>query len=187
MSTFSDGMAEVAVAVAELTHSCGPKLAGLTQILTSTLAAGGTVFLVGNGGNAALAQHLATEFVVKLRELRRPFPAMALTTDTSLLTAAANDMGFEQVFARQVEALCKPGDLLWLFSASGVSPNLLRAAQAAQKKGVACMAFLGRRGGPLYAVVRDAFLAPADDSQREQELHLIVGHLMVVEAERLLL
>ena len=100
----------------------------------TTLRGGGTLYFAGNGGSAADAQHLATEYVVRYTGKRRAYAAVALTTDTSLLTAAGNDLGFEQIFARQVEALCRPGDLLVLHSTSGASPNLLAAAMAARER-----------------------------------------------------
>src|SRR5690606_407439 len=101
-----------------------------------TLESGGTLFFCGNGGSAADAQHMATEYVVRYMRNRRALPVIALTTDTSLLTAAGNDLGFDHIFARQVEALVKRGDLLVLHSTSGNSPNLLEAARAARAKGV---------------------------------------------------
>jgi D-sedoheptulose 7-phosphate isomerase len=150
-----------------------------------TLLSGRTLFFCGNGGSAADAQHLATEYVVRYAATRRPLAAVALTTDSSLLTAAANDLGFEQVFARQVEALCRPGDLLVLHSTSGESPNLVAAASAARERSVATVAFLGRGGGALAALVDEAIVVPSEDSGRIQVIHLALEHLIVelVEAE----
>jgi D-sedoheptulose 7-phosphate isomerase len=144
-----------------------------------TLRSGGTLFFCGNGGSAADAQHIATEYVVRYAAARRPLAAMALTTDTSLLTAAANDLGFEQVFARQVEALCQPGDLLVLHSTSGASANLLAAARAARARSVETVAFLGRGGGALAGKVDQAIVVPSDDSGRIQVIHLALEHLIV--------
>ena len=144
-----------------------------------TLRAGGTIFFCGNGGSAADAQHVATEYVVRYSASRRPLAAIALTTDSSLLTAAANDLGFEQVFARQVEALCRPGDLLVLHSTSGQSPNLLAAARAARERSVHTVAFLGRGGGALAKQVDEAILVPSDDAGRIQVIHLALEHLIV--------
>ena len=139
----------------------------------------------GGGGSAADAQHLATEYVVRYAVTRRPLAAVALTTDSSLLTAAANDLGFERVFARQVEALCRPGDLLVLHSTSGESPNLLAAAGTAREGAVATVAFLGRGGGALARLVDEAIVVPSQDSGRIQVIHLALEHLIVelVEAE----
>jgi D-sedoheptulose 7-phosphate isomerase len=132
----------------------------------------------GNGGSAADAQHLATEYVVRFQDDRRPLPALALTTDTSLLTAAANDYGFEHVFARQVRALGRPGDVLFLHSTSGRSPNLLRAAEAAREQGVKTVALLARGGGGLAAAVDHALVLPTQSGARAQEVHLAIGHII---------
>ncbi len=144
----------------------------------AALRAGGTLFFAGNGGSAADAQHLATEYVVRYQSTRPALRAVALTTDTSLLTACANDMGFDEVFARQVEALARPGDVLVLHSTSGESPNVLRAAQAARARGVAVVAFLGRGGGQLKELADIALVIPSDDTARIQELHLAIEHLI---------
>jgi D-sedoheptulose 7-phosphate isomerase len=137
----------------------------------------------GNGGSAADAQHLATEYVVRFRHDRRPLAALALTTDTSLLTAAANDLGFEQVFARQVAALAAPGDVLILHSTSGVSANLLAAARTARERGITTIALLARGGGPLAKMVDHPFVLPTDDSAHAQELHLAIGHAICDRVE----
>lgn len=145
----------------------------------ATLKQGGTLFFAGNGGSAADAQHLATEYVVRYAAARKAHRALALTTDSSLLTAAGNDFGFEQVFARQVEALCRPGDLLVLHSTSGDSPNLLAAARAARARGVGTIAFLGRGGGALRGLVEESIVVPSDEASHIQELHLVLEHLIV--------
>ncbi len=168
------GLARLANAVAEQ----APAIVALAYRYETTLRNGGTLFFAGNGGSAADAQHLATEYVVRLGRDRPGLPAIALTTDTSLLTAAANDLGFEQVFARQVEALCRPSDLLILHSTSGSSPNLLRAAAAAAAKGVQVVALLGRDGGALAELVDQAIVVPSDDTSHIQELHLAMEHII---------
>jgi D-sedoheptulose 7-phosphate isomerase len=144
-----------------------------------TLRGGGTIFFCGNGGSAAAAQHIATEYVVRYSASRRPFAAVALTTDSSLLTAAGNDQGFEHVFARQVEALCRSGDLLVLHSTSGESANLLAAARTARARSVPTVAFLGRGGGALARQVDEAIVVPSDDTGRIQVIHLVLEHLIV--------
>ena len=161
------------------------RVAAVARRYADALRAGGTLFFCGNGGSAADAQHIATEYVVRYAASRRPFAAVALTTDSSLLTAAANDLGFERVFARQVEALCRRGDLLVLHSTSGESPNLLAAARTARDRGVGTVAFLGRGGGALAALVDEALVVPSDDTGRIQVIHLALEHLIVelVEAE----
>ena len=142
------------------------------------LRGGGTLFFAGNGGSAADAQHLATEYVVRYQNTRPALRAVALTTDTSLLTACANDLGFDEVFARQVEALARPGDLLSLHSTSGESPNVIRAAQAAQARGVPVVAFLGKGGGQVKDLADVSLIVPSDDTARIQELHLAIEHLI---------
>jgi D-sedoheptulose 7-phosphate isomerase len=153
-------------------------VAAIAARYEAALRGGGTLFFAGNGGSAADAQHLATEYVVRYQSTRPALRAIALTTDTSLLTACANDMGFDEVFARQVEALAKPGDLLVLHSTSGESPNVLRAAQSARARGVPVIAFLGRGGGQLKALADLALVVPSDDTARIQEIHLAVEHLI---------
>jgi D-sedoheptulose 7-phosphate isomerase len=147
------------------------------------LRAGGTLFFAGNGGSAADAQHIAAEYVVRFQASRPGLRAIALTTDTSILTAGANDLGFDEVFARQVEALTRPGDLLVLHSTSGESPNVVRAAQAAKARDVGVVAFLGKGGGALRELAELALVIPADDTARIQELHLALEHLICEAVE----
>ena len=153
-------------------------VAAIADRYEAVLRSGGTLFFAGNGGSAADAQHLATEYVVRYQTNRPALRAVALTTDTSLLTACANDLGFEEVFARQVEALARPGDLLSLHSTSGESPNVIRAAQAAKARGVPVVAFLGKGGGQLKELADVVLVVPSDDTARIQELHLAVEHLI---------
>ncbi len=146
------------------------------DMVRATVKAGRTLFFCGNGGSAADAQHLATEYVVRYMRARRPMAAVALTTDTSLLTAAANDLGFEQVFARQIEALARPGDLLIIHSTSGDSPNVLRAAEAAHRAGAKVLAFSARSGGALVGLADHTIVIPTQRTDRAQELHLCIEH-----------
>ena len=148
------------------------------RLVRRTVDGGGTLFFCGNGGSAADAQHMATEYVVRYMRNRRAYPAVALTTDTSLLTAAANDIGFDNVFARQVEALAKPGDLLIIHSTSGNSPNVLRAAEAARAKQVPVLAFSARDGGELRKVADHSVVIPTARTDRAQELHLCIEHII---------
>jgi D-sedoheptulose 7-phosphate isomerase len=154
------------------------QIAAIAERYEGTLRGGGTLFFAGNGGSAADAQHLATEYVVRYQTNRPAMRAVALTTDTSLLTACANDMGFDEVFARQVEALAEPGDLLVLHSTSGESPNVIRAAQAAKARGVGVVAFLGKGGGQLKDLADVSLIIPATDTARIQELHLAIEHVI---------
>jgi D-sedoheptulose 7-phosphate isomerase len=165
-----------------LAGACKPlagRVAALAGRYADVLRGGGTIFFCGNGGSAADAQHIAAEYVVRYANARRPLAAVALTTDTSILTAAANDLGFEQVFARQVEALCRPGDLLVLHSTSGRSPNMLAAARAARGLGVATVAFVGAGGGELGGLVDEAVVVPSEVTGRTQVLHLALEHAIV--------
>ena len=159
-------------------------IAELADLVHDTLTRGNKLLFCGNGGSAADSQHLATEYVVRFRRSRQPFAAIALTTDTSLLTAAANDFGFDRVFELQVRALGTPGDLLFLHSTSGVSANLLGAARAARDRGLFTVAMLARGGGPLRDLVDHALVVPTDLSARAQELHICIGHIVcdLVEA-----
>jgi D-sedoheptulose 7-phosphate isomerase len=154
------------------------EIAAIADRYEAALRAGGTLFFAGNGGSAADAQHVATEYVVRYQTTRPAMRAVALTTDTSLLTACANDLGFDEVFARQVEALAEPGDLLVLHSTSGESPNVIRAAQAAKARGVGVVAFLGRGGGQLKELADVALVIPSEDTARIQELHLAIEHVI---------
>lgn len=175
------GLAALATRVAEQ-HA--DDIARLAALYVETLERGGTVFFAGNGGSAADAQHMATEYVVRYSGNRRALAAVALTTDTSLLTACGNDLGFDEIFARQIEALARPGDLVVLHSTSGESPNVVRAAQAARAKGVRVVALLGKGGGEARALVDDCLVIPADETSHIQELQLAVEHVIceLVEA-----
>jgi D-sedoheptulose 7-phosphate isomerase len=154
-------------------------------IMRDALRAGGTLFFCGNGGSAADAQHLATEYVVRYMKNRRAMPAIALTTDTSLITAAGNDLGFDEIFARQVEALVTARDVLVIHSTSGNSPNVLKAAQAARRKGARVVAFSSRDGGPLRDLVDHCVIVPTDRTDRAQEVHLCIEHAIceIIETE----
>lgn len=160
------------------------EVAGVAERVVETLRGGGRLFFCGNGGSAADAQHLAAEYVVRFRRERRPLPAMALTTDTSILTAGGNDYGFEAVFARQIEALGSPGDLLILHSTSGESPNLLRAAAAARERGMTTVALLARGGGPLRGAVDVALVLPTNATAAAQEVQLAIGHIVCELVDR---
>jgi D-sedoheptulose 7-phosphate isomerase len=154
------------------------------ELVRETLAAGRTVFFAGNGGSAAHAQHIATEYVVRYRPIaRRAAPALALSTDSSLVTAAGNDLGFDAIFARQVEAHGRPGDLLVLVSTSGGSPNLLRAAETAKRLGVRTVGLLAKGGGALAALVDHAVIVPTDDAGLAQEIQLAVDHFVCALVE----
>lgn len=170
--------------VARESKALSGQVAEIARRYAQVLRGGGTLFFCGNGGSAADAQHLAAEYVVRYASNRRPLAAVALTTDSSILTAAGNDLGFEQVFVRQVEALCGPGDLLILHSTSGQSPNLLAAARSARERGVPSVAFLGKGGGALAGLVDAAVIVPSSETSLVQSIHLALEHLIVESVER---
>ena len=155
-------------------------------MVRETVQGGGTLLFCGNGGSAADAQHLATEYVVRYMRNRRAYPAIALTTDSSLLTAAGNDFGFDQIFSRQIEALAKPGDLLVIHSTSGNSPNVIEAAKAARAKSIPVLALTARDGGALLAVANHSVVVPTSRTDRAQELHLCIQHAICDAIEQTL-
>jgi len=173
-----EGLEALAALAARVAAEHASAIAAIAERYEVALRAGGTLFFAGNGGSAADAQHLATEYVVRYQTSRPPLRALALTTDTSLLTACANDMGFDEVFARQLDALARPGDVLSLHSTSGESPNVIRAAQAARARGVTVIALVGKSGGQLAELADVALVVPSDDTARIQELHLAIEHVI---------
>jgi len=183
---FAEPLRELAALATRVADELGPQLAAAHQLVRETVDRGNTLFFCGNGGSAADAQHMATEYVVRYMRNRRAYPAVALTTDTSLLTAAGNDIGFENVFSRQVEALGKAGDLLVIHSTSGNSPNVLRAAEAARERGVRVLAFSARDGGALRALADHSVVIPTSRTDRAQELHLCIEHIICDLVERTL-
>src|SRR5689334_21742336 len=185
-SPFTDALRDLAATAERVASEMGPDLERAHRMVQETVQRGGTLFFCGNGGSAADAQHMATEYVVRYMRNRRAYPAIALTTDTSLLTAAGNDIGFENVFARQVEALARPGDLLIIHSTSGNSPNVLRAAEAARSKGAGVLAFSARDGGALKALADHNVIIPTTRTDRAQELHLCIEHVICDAVERTL-
>jgi D-sedoheptulose 7-phosphate isomerase len=182
--SFTGALRDLASTAERVAEQMGPSLDRALAMVRETVRTGGTLLFCGNGGSAADAQHLATEYVVRFARARRAYPAIALTTDSSLLTAAANDLGFEEVFARQVEALAKPGDLLVIHSTSGNSPNVLRAAEAARAKGVAILALSAKDGGRLKELATHCVVVPTDRTDRAQELHLCIQHVICDLVER---
>ena len=149
------------------------------------LAQGNKLVFFGNGGSAADAQHLAAELVVRLRADRPGLAAVALTTNPSVLTAASNDYGFEHVFARQIESLVSPGDILVALSTSGTSPNIVRGVEAGAQRGAFRVALTGESGGALAGKVDLLLNVPSRDPQRIQETHLTIGHIVCSLVERI--
>lgn len=159
-------------------RECERLLAQAADLLSDTLAAGGKILFAGNGGSAADCQHLAGELVVRFRMDRAALPAIALTVDTSVLTAALNDYGPGPVFSRQVEALGRPGDVFWAFSTSGTSGNILLACEAARRVGMRVLGFTGMGGGALPPLCDLCFRAPSDVTSHIQECHIAAGHML---------
>jgi D-sedoheptulose 7-phosphate isomerase len=175
---------ESAAVKQEAAQSLAEPVAAAAAMVLAALRAGHKVLLCGNGGSAADAQHIAAELVGRYTRERPGYPAIALTTDTSNLTAIGNDYGFDRIFARQVEALGQAGDVLIAISTSGNSPNVLRAVEQAQALGMATVGLAGRDGGALVAATDLCLVAPHDVTARIQELHITIGHILcdLVEA-----
>jgi D-sedoheptulose 7-phosphate isomerase len=174
---------EALAAIALASKGLSSQVAELASRYAEVLRGGGTLYFCGNGGSAADAQHLAAEYVVRYSANRRPLAAVALTTDTSILTAAGNDLAFDQIFARQIEALCGPRDLLILHSTSGQSSNLLAAARSASQHGVPVVAFLGKGGGALAGLVETSVVVPSGETSLVQLIHMALEHLIVESVE----
>ena len=175
-------LSETAARAADL---LGEQILAATQMVRETIASGGTLFFAGNGGSAADAQHIATEYVVRYQRARRALRAIALTTDTSLLTAAGNDFSFDEIFSRQVEALGRAGDLLVLHTTSGNSSNCLKAVEAAKKLGMKTLVLTAKDGGKIRAMADLCLVVPTNRTDRAQEIHLAIQHGIcdVVDAE----
>jgi D-sedoheptulose 7-phosphate isomerase len=152
-------------------------------IFLETLRKGNTVFWCGNGGSAAESSHLAAELVGRFRTNRMPLPSISLNADTSVITCIANDFGYDQVFARQLEGLAKPGDLLVVLSTSGMSENISRAVEKAKDLGVTTIALLGKGGGRVIDLVDVSIVIKSNETARIQELHLFIGHTLCEYAE----
>ncbi len=148
------------------------------------LKEGHRIYLCGNGGSAADCQHIAGEFIGRFMKERAALPAVALTTDSSVLTCVANDYTYDRIFERQVEGLVRPGDVLMAFSTSGNSVNVNRAVEAAKKIGAVTLGFSGRDGGRLKALADLCLVAPAEPSARIQELHITAGHILCELVEK---
>ena len=155
-----------------------PAFAGLVTACVTSIRAGGKLMFFGNGGSAADAQHLAAELTIRYKKSRAPIAAIALTTDTSALTAAGNDLGFERIFARQIEALGRPGDVAIGISTSGTSPNVIAGLKQAKAGGLVTVAFGGRGGGDLAHYTNHLLVVPSDTTARIQEVHILLGQML---------
>jgi D-sedoheptulose 7-phosphate isomerase len=179
-------LTELAETAERVARDLAPEIGRALEMVRGTVQQGGTLLFCGNGGSAADAQHMATEYVVRYMRNRRAYPAIALTTDTSLLTAAGNDLGFDHIFSRQIEALGRSGDLLIIHSTSGNSPNVLRAAEAAKEKGIPVLALTKRDGGALRLIADHTIVVPTDRTDRAQEIHLCIQHAICDAVEQTL-
>lgn len=185
LSGVKDSLTESAETIRSTREACSDDIVAAAQMLVAAVRRGHKVLWCGNGGSAAQAQHLSTELVGGLRDHHRPpITSISLTTDTSLLTAWSNDISFETVFSRQVEALGKKGDVLVAISTSGNSPNILRAVETAGKKGLRTIILTGKEGGKLKDLGDLVIRVPSSDTQRIQEGHIAAGHIMCELVER---
>ena len=155
-----------------------PAIVAVAQLLQNTFRTDGRVFACGNGGSAADAQHFASELTGRYEKDRRAYPAIALTTDASALTAIGNDYGYARVFARQLEALARAGDVLIAISTSGNSANVVEAVEYARRHNITSVGLLGRDGGKLLPLVDHALVIPASGTGRIQEAHILILHLL---------
>jgi D-sedoheptulose 7-phosphate isomerase len=159
-------------------------LGAAVEACVSCLRSGGKLMFAGNGGSAADAQHMAGEYVSRFMYDRPGLSAIALTTDTSILTAIGNDYGYEKLFARQVQAVGRPGDVLIGYSTSGTSPNILEGFRAAAVLGITCIGFTGNRGGPMRELCHMLLEVPSGETPKIQEGHFVLGHILCALVER---
>ena len=160
-----------------------PQIAAVADLMRDCLNRGNKLLFMGNGGSAADSQHIAAEIVGRYKRERRGLPAIALTTDTSILTSVGNDYGFDFIFSRQVEALCVPGDVVFGISTSGNSANVVRAIEAAKQIGAITVAMSGGSGGKLAALCDHNLVMPSNETPRIQEAHIFIGHMLCELAE----
>ena len=169
-------LSDTTSALEKSVETCGKSLSELVRAIIKTLSAHGKVLIFGNGGSAADAQHIAAEFVNRFRINRQPLAAMALTTDTSVLTSIANDFDFTEVFAKQVVALAREGDVVIGISTSGNSPNVIRGLEAARDRGAVTAGFTGADPGPMAGLCDIVISAASSDTPRIQETHIFLAH-----------
>ncbi len=150
----------------------------VVDAVTAALKGGSKILLFGNGGSAADAQHIAAEFVNRFIIERPPLPAIALTTDTSIITSIANDYDFSEIFAKQIRAIGQPGDVAWGLSTSGTSSNVVKALEAAKKAEMITIGLTGRDGGHIARIVDYSLVVPSNSTPRVQEVHVTIGHVI---------
>lgn len=159
-------------------------LVTIAELTAKSMLAGGKLMVAGNGGSAADAQHLVAEFVVRLVDNRPAMPAIALTTDSSIMTAAGNDFNFDCIFARQIEGLGRPGDIFLGISTSGNSKNIIKALHQAKEKGMVTVGFTGNGGGQMKAICDHTIIIPSDVTMNIQECHLALEHIFCLAVEK---
>lgn len=179
-------VADHKAAIEKFQDACGETLLEIADRTIEALRQGGKICFFGNGGSAADAQHFAAEFVVRFVREREAFAGMAFTTDTSILTACANDFTYDEVFARQVEGLCTEKDVVVGISTSGTSKNVVRGLEAARKMGATTVAFTGENGATCAEIADLTLAAPSPITARVQECHLLAGHILCDLAEEAL-
>lgn len=153
-----------------------PTISQVADAMRASIANGGKILLMGNGGSAADSQHIAAEIVGRYKKERRGLAAIALTTDTSILTSVGNDYGYDYIFARQIEALCRPGDIVFGITTSGNSKNVVAAIEEANRLGAVTVGLTGGSGGKLNDLCRFNIVVPSSDTPRIQEAHIFIGH-----------
>ena len=178
LSRLAEAVADARRLMERVVSEQGEAVAAAARLLADTLSTGGKVLIFGNGGSAADSQHIAAEFVNRFQVERPPLAALALTTDTSILTSIANDYAFAEVFAKQVQALGRPGDVAWGLSTSGSSLNVVLALERARALGLKTLALSGGNGGPVAAQADLAIVVPSRNTPRIQEVHITVGHVL---------
>lgn len=178
LARFKEAVAEAQRLQDQVVAGQGEAVVAAARMLAAALKAGAKVLLFGNGGSAADAQHLAAEFVNRFQVERPPLAALALTTDTSVLTSIANDYDFAELFAKQVRALGRPGDVAVGISTSGGSENVVRGLKEARNLGLRTLALSGRDGGPVAAAAEMALVVPSGNTARIQEVHITLGHVL---------
>ena len=176
---------ELSETAARAAEQLAGQIAEVVELTRRCIAQGGTLFFAGNDGSATNAQHIATEYTIRYLRTRRALRAVALTTDTSALTAAGNDYSFDEIFSRQVEALGRAGDVLFVHTTSGNSPNCLRAIEAAKALGMKTVALTAKDGGKVKGMADVTIIVPTQRTDRAQELHLAIQHAIcdAVDAE----
>jgi len=177
------GQMDEHAAVLKSTKTLAKDIVSSSERIYKALEKGNTLLICGNGGSAADAQHFAAELTGRYKKERKGLSAVALTTDTSALTAIGNDYGFDYVFSRQVEALGKKGDVLFLISTSGNSANLIEAAKKAREIGMSTIALLGKEGGRLKGICDHSLVIPSDNTPRIQEMHVMIVHMICEQIE----